>query len=169
MLRGDSFPKPRFLSRLSLCLGVGVGEGKMQREKMKWLRRSCKDLAVVALRNIQIKSVGASSRASSLSPHFNNSWILGPIWQAGRDRKTLSSCQQWKQMTGLRGKKSLKKKADDPCWIPRSCLGIRSYEMSLICEESSILILHVIRQQRSKQGFISSASHRGFFLISSCS
>lgn len=39
--------------------------------------------------------------------------------------------------------------------------------MSLIWEESSILILRTIRQQRSKQGFISSASHRGGFLISS--
>jgi len=41
----------------------------MQRE-MKWLRRSCKDLAVVSLGNIQIKSVGVSLHSSSLSPHF---------------------------------------------------------------------------------------------------
>lgn len=103
-------------------------------------------------------------------PHFNNSWILGLVWvclAGGERQKTGSSCQQGEQMTRLRRKKSPKKKADDPYWIPKSCWGIRSPEMSLIWEESSILILHTIRQQRSERGFISSASHRGGFLISS--
>lgn len=77
-------------------------------------------------------------------------------------------CQQWKWMMGPKEKKTALRESAVPCSIPKTCLGIRPYEKSLICKGGCVLSLCFIRQQWCKQGFIISATWKGFCLISSC-